>query len=73
MIAMGCTLHSPTYSSWTPPGVQMESTWNTMKSVYFWIIQLESMWSLRRLHLDSTQIQLNLNKEVFEIETSRLK
>ena len=81
-------------SRWIP-GVQMESTWNTTKSVYFWIIQLESMWSLHgvhvesawspcgvciesiwslcRLQMDSTQIQLNLNQEVFKIEISRLK
>jgi len=75
-----CVLYTPPHtpvglyleSRWIP-GVQMESTWNTTKSVYFWIILLESMWSLHRLHLDSTQIQLNLNKEVFKIETSRLK
>jgi len=56
-----------------PHILQLDSTWNTTKSVYFWIIQLESMWSLHRLQMDSTQIQLNLNKEVFKIETSRLQ
>jgi len=101
-----CTLHSPTHSSWTPPGlcqspdglhsvqmdsiqsrwtpfspdglhsVQMDSIqsrWTPFSpgGVYleynqmyiFWIIKLESIWSLHTLQMDSTQIQLNLNQE----------
>jgi len=38
-----------------PHILQLDSTWNTTKSVYFWIIQLESIWSLHRLHPNPTE------------------
>jgi hypothetical protein len=58
-----CTLHSPTHSGWTPPGVwrspdglhsvQVESTLNTTKCIFVWIIKLESIWSLPGVCIDS--------------------
>ena len=39
------------------PGLHMDSTYNTIKAIYFMIIHLESIWSLHRLCLDSTRYQ----------------
>ena len=39
------------------PGLHIDSTYNTIKAIYFMIIHLESIWSLHRLCLDSTRYQ----------------
>ena len=51
-----CTLHSSTHSRWTLDGLQMDTTYNTIKATYFMIIHLESIWSLHRLCRDSTSV-----------------
>jgi len=52
----------------TPVGLHLESTWNTTKSVYFWIIELESMWSLHRVHLESMQTPDGLHPNPTELK-----
>ena len=60
----GSVLYTPPYipvglqmDSGSVPGLHMDSTYNTIKAIYFMIIHLESIWSLDRLCLDSTRYQ----------------
>ena len=60
-----CVLYTPPHilvglqmdSRWVP-GLQMDSTYNTIKATCFMVIHLESIWSPHRLCLDSTRFQV---------------
>ena len=54
-VLCSCVLYTPPH---IPVGLQMDSTYNTIKATYFMVIHLESIWSLHRLCLDSTRFQM---------------